>query len=444
MKLRVAVSLTLALSLLAIAGPAAADAEVFNVCKRGCEFRKIQSAVNASGRNDVVKVKPGKYVEGVLIQGHRHDGLTIRGTGKRPRAVILEGKGARVRGSLAQNGIDATRVHRLKVINLWARNYQANGIFFHEGCTDYLMKNLVVSFNRAYGLFAFNCKGGRMTRSVGYGHGDSAFYIGQTPPQADPNWTSLDHLKAYMNVLGYSGTNSRYVNIHDSDFFNNGIGIVPNTLDSEKFEPTENGVIQDNNIFWNNFNYFLPASKVETVSHGLGTIGEPPNEVTLQFPTGVGIALSGAENWVVKDNRIFGNFKWGLLTASIPFNDGDDAISRNNRIINNRMGRGGTDTNAFDFFADGSGSGNCFEGNTSSTFDPSGSATLDFLYPLCPAPPPPASGSGTSSADSGQFGDIAAYIGSDPPENQECSWTKHPHPPFKGYKPLNVPGAQCP
>jgi hypothetical protein len=440
MKLRVALCLTLALSLLAIAGPAAADAEVFNVCKRGCEFRKIQSAVNASGRNDVIKVKPGKYVEGVLIQGHKHDGLTIRGTGKRPRAVILEGKGARVQGSLAQNGIDATKVNRLKVLNLWARNYQANGIFLHEGCTDYLLKNLVVSFNRAYGLFAFNCVGGRMTRSVGYGHGDSAFYIGQTPKQNRPNWTSLDNLKAYMNVLGYSGTNSRYVNIHDSDFFNNGVGIVPNTLDSEKFEPTENGVIQDNNIFWNNFNYFLPASKVETVSDGLGQLGD----LTIQFPTGVGIVLLGSEDWVVKNNRIFGNFKWGAATISDPFNEGDDAIVRNNRYLNNRMGRGGTDTNAVDFFGDGSGSGNCYSGNTSSTFDPSGSATNAFLYPLCPAPAPPASGTNTSLGDGEQFGDLAGYVTTDPPQNQECSWTKHPHPPFKGYKPLNVPGAQCP
>ena len=34
------------------------------------------------------------------------------------------------------------------------------------------------------------------------------------------------------------------------------------------------------------------------------------------------------------------------------------------------MGRGGTDTNAVDFFSDGSGSGNCYSGNVSSTFDP--------------------------------------------------------------------------
>ena len=49
----------------------------------------------------------------------------------------------------------------------------------------------------------------------------------------------LEAATRYENVLGYSGTNSRYVTIKDSDWYNNGVGIVPNTLDSEPFEPTE-------------------------------------------------------------------------------------------------------------------------------------------------------------------------------------------------------------
>ena len=53
-----------------------------------------------------------------------------------------------------------------------------------------------------------------------------------------------------------------------------------------------------------------------------------------------------------------------------------------------------------DFFADGSGSGNCFEGNDTSTFDPSGSAIDAFHYPSCPAPP--TSGTGSPVGDSEQ------------------------------------------
>jgi hypothetical protein len=104
------------------------------------------------------------------------------------------------------------------------------------------------------------------------------------------------------------------------------------------------------------------------------------------------------------------------------------------------MGRDGTDTNAVDFFSDGSGSGTCFSGNSSSTFD-SGGAPDATLYPACPAP---GVGTGTSEADPAQFGDLATYITANPPEKQECQWTRHPHPPFKDYKPLDLtPGPVC-
>ena len=194
-------------------------------------------------------MKPGKYVEGVLVKGTRRDGLRIVGTGKDPAAVVLEGKNATTPdGSLANHGIEGDGVDHLVVKNLKVTHYVANGVFLHgssdtakTACHGYLLKNLIAAYNRSYGLFAFNCVGGRMTKSVGYGQGDSAIYVGATPTQTKPQWTSIDHIKGYRNVLGYSGTNSKYVNIHDNDFYNNGAGIVPNTLDSEPYEPPATG-----------------------------------------------------------------------------------------------------------------------------------------------------------------------------------------------------------
>jgi parallel beta-helix repeat protein len=431
---------------LVAAAPSSAKNEKVVVCKHGCDYRTIQDAVDNTGKNATISVKPGKYVEGVIVKGHKHDGLTIKGTKKNPKKVILDGKNAHDdEGNLAQNAIEAINVDGMRALNLWVRNYAANGIFFRgtqKGeCRDYLMKNLRASFNRAYGLFAFDCIGGRMTKSVGYGHGDSAFYVGATPFQKNPKTTSLDHLQAYENVLGYSGTNSKYVDIHHNDFFNNGIGVVPNTLDSEPYEPSGQSTIRDNNIFWNNFNYFAPGSPVQTVSSGLGTI---EGLGTIQFPTGVGIFVLGSDGWTIENNQIFGNFKWGVALSSDPFNEGDQAISRNNQIVNNAMGRGGTDTNAFDFFVDGSGSGDCFAGNQSSTFAIYGSATQQSLYPTCPSPGPPASGTGTSAGEPGQFAALAGYVLTNPPEKQECSWTKHPHPPFEDFQPLEIGGVTCP
>ena len=427
--------LILAAAFLVVPGnAAAAKKDPLVVCKHGCDYKKIQKAVNASGKKATIQVKPGTYKEAVIVDGKKHDKLTIEGTKKKATKVILNGKGT------MPNAIEISDADGVRLLNMTAKNYTANGFFAHE-CNDYLMKNLVASFNRSYGMYAFQCTGGRITKSVGYGHGDSAFYIGATPIQDKPKWTSLDHLEGYENVLGYSGTNSRYVKITESDFYNNGVGIVPNTLDSEPFEPTANGIIENNNIFWNNFNYFLPNSPVKTVSNGLGTI---EGIGTINYPTGVGVALFGADGWVIRNNEIFGNFKWGSAAFSDPFNEGDNAISMNNQFLDNKNGRGGTDTNAVDFWVDGSGSGNCFQGNVSSTFDPSPSATLDNLYPTCPAPAPPASGTGTSVGNGDQLGELVAYAAADPPASQECSWTKHEHPPFEDFEPLVIEGATCP
>ncbi len=450
MRVRFAVgSLVACLALLIGAGSALAHAkpkQVLTVCKHGCKFHKIQKAVDKSGKNAVIKVKPGTYREGVIVEGHKHDGLTIKGTSQDPRKTILEGKNAQTPDGLAQNGIEGSNVNGLKMMNMWARNYATNGFFVHTDntnvkkteCHNWLMKNLVASYNRSYGLYAFRCIGGRITESVGYGHGDSAFYIGGTPPQSKPKWTSIDHSQGYENVLGFSGTNSRYININNDQFYNNGVGVVPNTLDSEPYEPNTTGIIQDNQIFWNNFNYFLPNSKVTTVSSGLGTI---EGIGTVQYPTGAGVVLLGSDGWKVKSNEIFGNFKWGVALVSDPFNEGDNAINNNNQVTGNHMGRGGKDTNATDFWNQGSGKGNCFQDNGSSaTYDP-GSEPNSTLYPPCPT----TLGTGTSVGDGAQFGELAAYVTANPPETQECSWTQHSHPAYRNYKSLTItPGPTCP
>ena len=442
------------------------------VCKHGCKYKTIQSAVDKAKKGAKIYVLKGTYVEGVVVEGKKFNGLSIQGmvektkktkSGKKkttykkakPQKVVLEGTNAKTPdGSSANNGIEGIDVNDLTVKNMTAQNYGANGFFVHDSntadskitCNDYLFKNDVADFNRSYGFYAFGCAGGRFTKSTGFGHGDSAFYIGASPPQEDPNWTRIDHVDAYMNVLGYSGTNSRYVTIEDSNWFNNGVGIVPNTLDSEPFEPNADGVIKNNDIYWNNFNYFLPTSPVKTVSDGLGEV----DGATIQYPTGAGVVLLGSDGWKIQNNNIFGNQKWGVAVISDPFNEGDDAISSHNQVTDNQMGRSGTDTNAVDFFNQGSGVGNCFSGNTSSTFDNVSEtpAVPDAqLYPPCPTTDAVNPGqTGTSLGNLGQVTALIEYVTTTPADNQECKWTKHAHPsPYEGNEPLVItPGPTCP
>jgi hypothetical protein len=421
----IVVLLAVAAALALAAAPAsAARRKQLLVCHHGCPYRTIQSAVNAAKKGQTVKVKPGRYKEGVIVKGHKKDGLRIVGTGSKPTAVILEGSNARGPGGAAQNAIEGDHVNRLDLENMWARHYAANGFFVHD-CKGYEFKKLVASFNHAYGLFAFNCIGGRMTRSTGYGQADSAFYVGETPFQSKPVWTSLDHLQGYENALGYSGTNSKYVDIHDSEFYNNGIGVVPNTLDSEKFEPNQDGIIERNLIYWNNFDVYKPDSPVKVSGNTVGS---------QNYPIGIGVYLLGSTGWKVRNNSIFGNFMWGAVESSDPGNKGDNAISNGNQFSGNKMGAMFNDINGTaDYMFDGSGKGNCIASTSpGSTFDP-GSVPQALLYPTCPAPAN--SGTGKSLGDLAQDADLLTYTSQT--TGEETMWHAHPHPPRAGRRPID-------
>jgi parallel beta-helix repeat protein len=469
----------------------APKSKVFEVCLHGCKFRTVQKAVDAAGsfkakkKNSkvkaYVKVKPGKYVEGVVLDGTKKkkdfDGLTIMGTKSNPRKTILEGKNAKGELGPAQNGIEAISVDGLILKNMWARNYESNGFFVHadvgsgQHCKGYTMDNLVASDNRSYGLFAKGCLGGKMIDSAGFHQGDSAYYVGETPCdktnwtvhgtepkpcQKKPQWTLLKNDESYENVLGYSGTNSKYVRITESDFFNNGAGIAPNTLDSEGYEPNGWNVFEKNNVFWNNYNYFLAASSFKTVSGGLGKVGN----ATVNYPTGVGIVLYGGDGNVVKQNNVFGNDKWGIASFSGPgeiyvANEGDEAKNVNNQIVENSMGRDGTDPNGeYDLWNDASGGGNCWGGNTAgASFAPgNGSKPLAAIYPPCPQPAVEydrvsslalTAGLQLNLANESDPKTILGYAGSNPPQTQQCSWVRRvaEHPAFEKFKPIEVPAA---
>lgn len=387
----------------------------FTVCRRGCPFSTIQKAVDAAPAGATVKIKPGKYTEGVDVKADK-DNLTILGLGTKPEEVVLEGKGAkRPDGNPAQNGIFVDGADNVTMRNMTAQNYPANG-FFVRNCDGYVMDRLIAGFNRAYGLYAFNCIGGRMTYSKGFGHGDSAFYIGQTPFQENPKPSLISHVEGYENVLGYSGTNSKYVTIQFSEFYNNGAGVAPNTLGSEKFPPAQDGRVTDNLVYWNNFNYFKAGSTVKPLPAATGSF---------QYPTGVGIVLLGTTNWDIRANLVFGNFKWGIMTVSDPTYA--PATNRNNKVRFNVMGAAFDDANGTDVWGDGAGSGNCWENNSAGTTYDAGSLPQPLLYPAC--------GSPQNATDLAQVAEVADYLTKT--EAQEDSWKKHPHPPRADRKPID-------
>ena len=98
-------------------------------------YSTIQGAVNHSGKNATIQVKPGKYIEGVIVSGHKHDGLRIIGLTRNPAKVLIEGKNAKGPGGAAQNGIAGNGVNHLVLENMKAEHFAANGFYVNHCST---------------------------------------------------------------------------------------------------------------------------------------------------------------------------------------------------------------------------------------------------------------------------------------------------------------------
>jgi plastocyanin len=397
--------------------------ETFRVCKRGCRFRTIQGAVNAAGPGDTVRVSPGVYREGVRILGRGKRNLKLIGDRRRPARVIIDGRG--LRGARAQNGVIINNADNVTVAGFKARNFKANG-FFAVNVDGYLLTNLIAEANGAYGVYAFNSLGGVMADSKAYWHNDSGFYVGQTPPQRRPKRTVVRNVDSFENELGFSGTNMRYVTITRSRWFNNGLGIVPNSLDSERFPPPSRNVIVDNDIFWNNFNYYAGAPfEIDKEAKGLNA-----------YPIGTGILLFGGQDHTIENNRIYGNWLMGvaaitqILQGPTPSDPtAQRGVLKGNVVRNNVFGLGGRDLNGRDMFYDGSGERNCFAGNR--TLSPNVPADNSTFAP-CPGP---ALNTFNEAARNEGVSWVLTPTRSDP-DSYEQFWIRHPHARRRGIVPV--------
>ena len=378
------------------------------VCKKGCKFKTIQSAVNKSKKGDTVRVKKGIYREAVSIRGARKSYLTIVGNPKAPAKVVLEGRDKKQNGFLV-DGADEVTIRGFK-----ARNYVANGFFF-VNVVGYTARDLIAEKTGVYGIYAFNSKGGTMRDSEAYYTSDAGFYIGQTPAQVKPIRSIVTNVDSWGNPLGWSGTNMRYVTITNSRFYNNAVGLAPNALDSEKFPPAEDNIIRDNEIFWNNFNFHEGAPfKIPTEGNAA------------LFPVGTGVLLFGGRRNVVEDNEIYGNWQGGVaVVEAFLLSENPQARALEGNVVrDNRFGLGGTDLNGRELVYDGNGTGNCFGGNTGvSVTIPADGSTL--------APCPFTGANAFSPPVQAQMIELAGKAG-------VAKQIRHPHAPKDGFEPLEL------
>jgi Right handed beta helix region len=380
--------------------------KTYTVChKKSCDFRTIQKAVNKARAGDTVRVRNGTYREAVTISGKKKRYLRLIGNPKHPRKVVMRAKGK------MQNAVFVNNADQVRVDGFFARDYKSNGFFF-TNVTGYTMNHLVARHTGVYGLYAFNTIGGTIRNSEAYYVNDGALYIGQTPPQDKPKQTIVKNVAGWGSPIGFSATNMRYVTITKSRFYNNGVGIVPNALDSEKFPPPERNVIVDNDIFWNNFNFHEGHPPFKVNDHATSAL----------VPIGTGIVFIGGRQNRVENNRIYGNYLGGIgALDSFLLQKNPQAVTFDGNVVKgNQFGLNGTDTNGHDIVYAGQGSDNCFTlAPTDTVLDPNAINTC----------------TGKNTFSQSTYDTMLSWAGA----NAKNGW-RQPlgHPAKKGYKPLEV------
>jgi hypothetical protein len=300
------------------------------------EVPTLQRAIARSQPGDTIVLAPGTYPGGNVVPAAKRD-ITIRGADR--NLVVLDGANRR------KDGI-VVHADGVTIENLSAHAFRRNA-FYWLGADRYRASYLTAWNVEGYGIYAEDSEHGVIEHSYVSGAADAAYYVGECRP-CD---TVLIDVVARLSAVGYSGTNASDVMIRDSVFDRNGAGILPNTYANEALPPGERTTIVRNRV----------------TASGRARV---PLRTALAGFVGIGIAIAGGNDNIVRDNRVTRSERYGIavfptaryvsFNPSIP-EPGPPWRPHGNRIVGNVVtGSGRADL----ALAAGSGTGNCFAANT--------------------------------------------------------------------------------
>ena len=454
-----------------------------------CQIQEIQTAVDQSASGDRIQILPGVYTEPTSRQvpfndskcpredprywentgdGHGEDGkvptyqfhwdcknsrnliqilgdspsdedlecdqhcnLQLEGMGKRPEDVVLVGDRKK------RDVLRADRADGVVIKNLTAEQASFNGIDVVE-TNGFLLDHAVGRYNQNYGILTFTSDNGLYDFTEGHHNGDSGLYPGSGPEGHCLRYgIEIRNSSSHDNVLGQSGTAGNGTWVHDSKWFNNGVGIV-----NDSFASGHPGMPQDcskwerNQVYSNNTNYF----ERENQEYCANTPFEqrPREHVCPQFqsPVGSGFAFYGANENIIRDNRVWDNWRSGYRLFWVPGSVRGDTrpeaqrdTSHRNKITENVFGiapDGKVMRNGVDVYWDEQGDGNCWENNQGA--GAGGGITSD------PDPLPTCASGGSSGlvSNPAKIGPETTCATWDPETNQfppGCSWFDTPPKP---------------
>lgn len=302
--------------------------------------------------------------------------LDIVGTGLKPSDVLISGSRSKL------NVIKGDRADGLNLRNFTVEYSDFNNIYILE-TTGFVVNRVVSRYSREYGVLTFTSDQGLISKVEAYGAGDSGIYPGAGPEGHCKRYgIEIRDSDSHHNNIGSSGTAGNGVWSHDNKFHHNSTGI---TVDS--FAGGHPGMPQDcakwenNDIYSNNLDVWSPERDEYCDINKRPVEKRDPKIVcpTFQNPVGTGILVAGGNGNIARNNRFWDNWRDGIKLLWVPRElRGEDPTgqsvntsnqldtSLDNKFTNNSMGTdaaGRRDPNGNDFWWDGEGSGNCWEGN---------------------------------------------------------------------------------
>jgi hypothetical protein len=239
--------------------------------------------------------------------------LLIEGVGRKPSDVVLLGD---------RKKRDVLRVDRADGIflkNFSAEQASFNGVDVVE-TNGFVIQDVDGSWNQNYGVLTFTSDNGLYERVSGQGNGDSAIYPGSGPEGHCLRYgIEIRDSKSFRNTLGMSGTAGNGTWVHDSEFYENGTGIVNDSFASgHPGMPQDCSKWENNKVYSNNTNYFEQSNQKYCANTTFDK--RPRTHVCPQFqsPVGAGFAFYGANGNIIRNNQVWDNWRSGYRLFWVP------------------------------------------------------------------------------------------------------------------------------